>query len=66
MSHSDLVGTVEAAEITGWSRAKVKREALNGNLPYAIKMPGETGAYLFHRAVVELVAKRKRPIKGAA
>lgn len=53
-----LAGVTEAAAILGWSRAKVKRAAISGELPHAMKMPGETGAYLFHRAVVEMVAKR--------
>jgi len=55
-----LIGTTEVAELLGWSRAKVKREALRGDLPHAYKMPGDTGAYLFHRSTVELFAKQGR------
>lgn len=66
MSQSDLVGTKDAATILGWSRAKVKRAAHNGDLPVAMKMPGGTGAYLFHRVVVEMIAKRQQPVEGAA
>lgn len=51
-----LIGTVEVAEILGWSRAKVKRETQLGRLPHAQKMPGDTGAYLFHRSDVEKLA----------
>ena len=58
VSQSDLIGTADAATILGWSRAKVKRAAKHGSLPHAVKMPGETGAYLFHRAVIELMATR--------
>lgn len=56
---ADLVGTTDAAAILGWSLAKTKRWARSGDLPCAVKMPGETGAYLFHRAVVEMIAKRQ-------
>lgn len=59
VSQSDYVGTTAAAVILGWSRAKVKREAKAGRLPYAMKMPGDTGAYLFHSAVLEMVAKQQ-------
>lgn len=61
MSQSDtqLIGTTEAAEILGWSRAKVKREAMSGGLPVAQKMPGDTGAYLFHRSTVQLIARQR-------
>lgn len=58
VSQSDLIGTAEAADILGWSRAKVKRAAQSGDLPHAVKMPGGTGAYLFHRSVVVLLSKR--------
>jgi len=57
VSQSDLIGTADAATILGWSRAKVKRAAKAGELPHAVKMPGDTGAYLFHRAVIEMKAK---------
>lgn len=61
MSQSDtsLVGTTEAADILGWSIAKVKREAKSGRLPIALKMAGETGAYLFHRSTVDLISRQK-------
>ncbi len=49
----DLVGTVESAEILGVSSRTVKRYALTGELAPVTKMPGDTGAYLFHRADVE-------------
>lgn len=53
-----LVGVTEVASALGWSRAKVKRAAKAGELPHAVKMPGDTGAYLFHRAVITMIAKR--------
>ncbi len=58
MSQSDLIGTAEAARLLGWSVAKVKRQAKAGEVPHAMKMPGDTGAYLFHRAIVQMVADK--------
>jgi excisionase family DNA binding protein len=58
-SDTSLIGTTEAAELLGWSRAKVKREAASGRLPFAQKMPGGTGAYLFHRSILEVVNRQK-------
>lgn len=58
---TDLIGSDEAARILGWSRSKVKREAKpDGSLAelVAMKMPGDTGAYLFHRAKVEQLAAK--------
>lgn len=52
----DLIGTVEAATILDKSPRTVKRFAFSGKLPPALKMSGDTGAYLFHRADVERLA----------
>lgn len=57
MSQSELLGVSEAAELVGVSIATIKRAAVAGHLPIAHKMPGQTGAYLFHRADVEALAK---------
>jgi len=57
-SANHIIGTSEAARILGWSLAKVKREAKAGTLPHEAKLPGDTGAYLFHRAVIEAHASR--------
>jgi hypothetical protein len=58
---SDLVGTKDAAKILGVSTRTVKRLAFRGDelVPIA-KMPGDTGAYVFHRAAVEAVAAARR------
>ena len=61
-----LVGTVEAADILGWSLRKTKRDAKAGRLPYVHKMPGRTGAYLFHRNVIETIAGNRRRAESAA
>lgn len=63
---ANLIGTAEAAKILGWSRAKVKREAGCRRLPYEHKMPGQTGAYLFHRSVVETIAANRAAAEAAA
>lgn len=54
---TELLGVSEAAKQIGCSERTVKRLAKTGVLPHALKMPGATGAYLFHRADVEALAK---------
>lgn len=61
-----LIGTGEAARLLGWSRAKVKREAKAKRLPYEMQMPGLTGAYLFHRSVIETIAANRKRAEVAA
>ena len=53
MPQPDLVGTVEAAEILGWSLPTLKRKARAKDVPYVAKMNGATGAYLFDRKAIE-------------
>jgi excisionase family DNA binding protein len=48
-----LLSTAQVAEVLGVSKATVKRLALSGELPHALKLPGDTGAYLFDRKDVE-------------
>lgn len=57
MARNDLIGTDEAAQLLGVSRPTVKRMAKAGTLTVAIKMPGQTGAYLFHRGDVEALTE---------
>jgi len=54
---NDLIGTDEAAQLLGVSKPTVKRRARAGLLTVAVKMPGQTGAYLFHRADIEAHAE---------
>jgi hypothetical protein len=58
MSQPDTIGTTEAAEILGWSTTKVKMQAQAGELPTLTKMRGQTGAYLFSRAVIVQLANQ--------
>jgi hypothetical protein len=62
----NLIGTAAAADLLGWSRAKVKREAKAGRLPYEHKMPTVTGAYLFHRSVIQTIAANRARAEAAA
>lgn len=62
----NLIGTPEAATILGWSKAKVKREAKAKRLPYEHKLRGDTGAYLFHRGVIETIAANRTRAEAAA
>ena len=49
----DLVTTAAVAALAGVDVATVNRWARKGRLPVAIKVPGFTGANLYHRADVE-------------
>lgn len=51
----DLLTTAEVAAITGKTVATINRWAASGALPVAKRLPGRTGANLFHRADVEAV-----------
>jgi excisionase family DNA binding protein len=52
----DLIGSDEAARLLGVDRATVLRWREDDTITAAVKMPGPTGAYLFHRADVEKLA----------
>jgi excisionase family DNA binding protein len=53
MADIDLLSTAEVAELTGWSVNSIHRRVDDGTLPVARKLPGRTGAFLFHRGDVE-------------
>lgn len=61
-----LIGTAAVADLLGWSRTKVKREAQAGRLPYEHKVDGQTGAYLFNRTVIEVIAANRRRAEACA
>lgn len=52
----DLIGTTEAAQILQKDDATVRRWVISGRLRVAMRLPGRTGARLFHRADVEALA----------
>lgn len=49
----ELLTTSQVRDLTGWSVTSINRWAKNGDLPWAHKLPGPTGSYLFDRAVVQ-------------
>lgn len=64
---NDLLTTAQVAEILGTSVPTVNRLALKGKLPAAHKLPGPTGAYLFHRTTVDAyIASRTPPSEAAS
>jgi excisionase family DNA binding protein len=57
MANTDLLGTVEAAEIIGCERSTLSRWIAFGRILPAHKLPGRNGAVLFERAEVERAAE---------
>jgi excisionase family DNA binding protein len=56
---TDLIGTAETSEILGIDRGTLSRWISAGKIIPALRMPGQTGAYLFHRADVETVRDQR-------
>ena len=56
MHSTDLIGTAEAAQIIGVERSTITRWVDAGRITVAHKLPGRTGATLFHRGEVQRVA----------
>lgn len=54
----DLLTTADVADIVGKSIPTVNRWASEGRLPFAHKLPGQRGAYLFRRTDVEALVQR--------
>ena len=54
----DLVSTTEAAEILDRHVRTIHRLVNDGQLTPVAKVPGKTGAYMFHRA--DVLALRER------
>jgi excisionase family DNA binding protein len=57
----DLIGSAEAAKILSVDQATISRWVHNGTLNPATKLPGLSGAYLFHRTDIETLAERSEP-----
>lgn len=53
---SDLIGSVEAADLLGVDRSVLTRLVQSGRLDRAHKLPGENGAALYRRSDVEALA----------
>ena len=58
MTKNDLIGSAEAAELLGIDRATISRWVAAGRLTPAGKIPGLTGARMFHRKDVEALRER--------
>lgn len=56
MPQPDLIGSAEACQILGINRSTLTRWVATDRITYWVKLPGETGAMLFDRAVVETLA----------
>lgn len=54
-----LLTTRQVKELLRVDVRTVHRLADSGALPYAIKIPGRTGAYLFDPAVVEMFLRQR-------
>lgn len=59
MPDDDLISTAQAAKRLDVNPRTVLRLAADGSLPPALRMPGRTGALLFHRADVERLATQR-------
>lgn len=55
MPNTDLMATVEVAESLGCERSTLSRWVKEGRITPAMRLPGPTGAFLFHPAEVERV-----------
>lgn len=57
---SKPITAAEAAERLGISRTTLLRYVIAGELPFAYKMPGLRGSYLFDPDVVAVFARSRR------
>jgi hypothetical protein len=55
----ELITTAQAAERLALSIWHVAKLARTGQLPYAQKLPGQKGAYLFDPAVIDQLATER-------
>ena len=56
----NLIGSAEACERLGIDRSTLSRWVAFGRLPLAMRLPGPTGALLFHPSDVERLAAERR------
>ena len=55
----NLITSAQAGRILGKTVSAVNRDAQLGYLPFVLKLPGKTGAYLFDRDLVEAKAAKR-------
>ena len=66
MSKTDLLRSIEAAEILEVDRATFNRWVARGDIPIESQFPGATGGRLFRRIDVERLAKDRGTLKDLA
>lgn len=66
MPKVSLIPTAEAVHILGVNVKTVTRWAADGTLPYAQKLPGLRGPYLFDAATVERFKAEREAEKAAS
>lgn len=67
LGHMPKITTAEAAEILGVSVRTVHRRTEAGDLPYEMKLPGATGAYIFDEATIrEAAASGASPVEAVS
>lgn len=62
----ELIGAREASELLGIDRSTLTRWVSSGRIVPVTKMPGASGAYLFHRSDVEALRDNGDHEPGAA
>lgn len=55
MRQNDLIGSREAAERLGMPSSTFHRRVQDGTIPFVVKLPGLTAAYLFDPSVIEKI-----------
>lgn len=56
---ADLIGSAETCTILDIDRSTMSRWIAAGKLPYAVRLPGPNGAFLFNRSDVEELARER-------
>ena len=54
----ELISAQDAEKLLGKSRRTIHRLVASGKLPVAMRLPGTTGAMLFHRSDVLALAEQ--------
>ena len=58
-TYNDLIGSTEAARILQVDKPTLTRWVAAGRIIAVHKLPGKNGAFLFHRADIETLAKER-------
>ena len=62
-NHEELIVSSQVGAILGKSPRTIARLAEQGEIPYATKLPGPNGAYLFRKAEIEEIAASRDEAK---